>query len=134
MNRIKSVVVALFVLYWITVVLILIADRPVFDQVGGLPRDLLSAEVAEVLVVTALLTLLSVGVVRGWRWTFWLILIAFAAGILRAPAAALELAGVVPRQGPNWYVTLTAVVGLIQFAIAMAMLAGYRRSGIWGEP
>jgi hypothetical protein len=28
---------------------------------------------------------------------------------------------------------LTAVIGLIQFGIALAMLAGYRKSGVWGE-
>jgi hypothetical protein len=132
-NRIKAIVLALFFLYWVTVVLILMAARPVFDQVGGLPRDQLSAEVGVVLVLTALLTLLSFGIVRGWRWTFWLILIVFLAGILRVPIAALALTGKTPQQGPAWYVVLTGVVGLIQFGIALAMLAGYRKSGIWGE-
>ena len=46
----------------------------------------------------------------------------------------LELAGKAASQGPAWYVVLTAVVGLIQFGIALALLVGYRRSGIWGEP
>ena len=27
--------------------------------------------------------LLAIGVLRGWRWTFWLILVAFLAGVLR---------------------------------------------------
>jgi hypothetical protein len=132
-NRIKAVVLALLLLYWVTVVLIMLAARPVFDQVGGLPRNQLPAEVAVVLVLTALLSLLSIGIVRGWRWTFWLILIAFLAGVLRVPIAAFELAGKAPQQGPAWYVVLTAVVGLIQFGIALAMLAGYRKSGVWGE-
>jgi hypothetical protein len=132
-NRIKALVLALFVLYWVAVLLILIAARPVFDQVGGLTRDRLPAEIGVVVVLTALLTLLSVGVVRGWRWTFWLILVAFLAGILRVPIAVFELAGKAPQQGPAWYVLLTAVVGLSQFGIALAMLAGYRQSGVWGE-
>jgi hypothetical protein len=29
-------------------------------------------------------------------------------------------------------VALQAVVGLIQFVIALAMLAGYRKAGVWG--
>ncbi len=132
-NRIKGLVLALFAAYWVAVVVIWIAARPVFDEVGGLSRDQVGAEAAEVLVLTALLTLLSVGVVRGWRWLFWLILIAFLAGILRVPAAALEIAGKLPRQGPVWYVVLTAMVGTIQFVIALAMAAGYRRSGVWGQ-
>jgi hypothetical protein len=132
-NRIKAVVLAFFVLYWVSVLLIWIAARPVFDQVGGLSRDQLPAEVGGVVVLTALFTLLSVGIVRGWRWTFWLILVAFLAGILRVPIAVFELAGKAPQQGPAWFVVLTAVVGLIQFGIALAMLAGYRKSGVWGE-
>lgn len=56
--------------------------------------------------------MLSTGVVRGWRWTFWLILVAFLAGLLRVPASALQLTGNLPAQGPTWYVVLQAVVGL----------------------
>ena len=43
-----------------------------------------------------------------------------------------QLAGIMPRQGPAWYVVLQAVVGLSQFAIALAMLAGCRKTGVWG--
>lgn len=113
--------------------MIWIAARPVFDQVGGLPRDHVRAEAAEVLALSALLMLLAVGIVRGWRWLFWVILIAFLAGILRVPAAALELAGKIPEQGPAWYVVLTAIVGMFQFIIGLAMAAAYRRSGVWGD-
>jgi len=35
-------------------------------------------------------------------------------------------------QGPGWYVLLQLVVGLIQFVIALAMLVGYRKAGVWG--
>ena len=131
-NRLKGLVLALFGSYWVAVIVIWIAARPVFDQVGGLARGQIGAEAAEILALTALLTLLSVGVVRGWRWLFWLILLAFLAGILRVPAATLELAGKIPRQGPPWYIVLIAVVGLIQFVIALTMAASYRRSGVWG--
>jgi hypothetical protein len=31
--------------------------------------------------------LLAVGVLRRWRWTFWLILVAFLAGAVRVPVA-----------------------------------------------
>jgi hypothetical protein len=132
-NRVKAMVLGLFGLYWLAVVLILLADRSILDQVGGVPLHQLSAEVAAVLVLTALLTLLSAAVLRGWRWAFWLILIVFVAGIRTVPVAALELTGRLPRQGPTWYVLFTAVVGLAQFGIALAMLAGWRRSGVWGD-
>jgi hypothetical protein len=47
-------------------------------------------------------------------------------------AAALQLAGYLAPGGPTWYVALQGVIGVVQFAIAVAMLAGYRRCGIWG--
>jgi hypothetical protein len=115
------------------VVVILVAARPTFDQVGGLNGDQRPAEIAAVLVLTALLTLLSTGVVRGWRWTFWLIQIVFLAGILRLPVAVLEVSGKVSSQGPTWFVVFTAVVGLTQFSIGLAMLAVHRKSALWGE-
>jgi hypothetical protein len=71
-------------------------------------------------------------VVRTWWWTFWLILVAYLAGIERVPVFALQLAGVVPIQGLAWYAVLQAVVGLIQFVITLALLADYRRAGVWG--
>jgi hypothetical protein len=136
MNRTKALVLALFAVYWVIVVVLLAAARDVYD--GQLPQAVrLSghqrpAELGPLLVLTALFAVLSTGVIRSWRWTFWLILVVFLAGILRVPAAALQLAGILPSQGPAWYVVLQAVVGLSQFGIALAMLAGYRKTGVWG--
>ncbi len=132
-NPIKALVLALFAVYWVIVVVILVAAPEVFDQTVRLHGRQWPAEIGALLVLTALFGLLSTGVIRSWRWTFWLILVAFMAGILRVPISGLELAGIVPGQGPAWYVSLQAVVGLIQFVIALAMLAGYRRVGVWGE-
>ena len=134
MNRIKALVLSLFATYWVLVVLILVFARDVFDQVGRLRGDQRTAEIAEVLVLTALLAFLSTGVVRAWRWTFWVIMAAFFAGLLRVPASVMQLAGDIPAQGPPWYVVLQAIVGLTQFVIALLMLAGYRKAGIWGSP
>jgi hypothetical protein len=130
-NRTKAIVLALLASYWVAALMIWIVARPVFDQVGGLPGAQVGGEAAEVLALTVLIGGLCVGVLRGWRWLFWLILIAFLAGILRVPAAALELAGKIPQQGPAWYVVFTATVGMIQFVTALAMATGYRRSGVW---
>ena len=132
-NRTKALVLVLFALYWLAVALILVADRPVFDQVGGLPIHGLPADIGAFLVLTALLALLSAGVVRGWRWTFWLILVVFVLGIRTVPVAVLDLTGRLPQQGPTWYVLFTVVVGLAQLGIGVAMLAGWRRSGVWGR-
>ncbi|HSR22286.1 MAG TPA: hypothetical protein VLW53_01965 [Candidatus Eisenbacteria bacterium] len=90
------------------------------------------AEAAFLVAILALIGLLVVGVVRRWRWMFWLVLVAFLAGLLRVPAALLGLAGILPSNGPAWYVLLQAGVGIVQFAIGLAMLSGYRRAGVWG--
>lgn len=137
MNRTKAFVLALFAGYWVFVVVLLVAAHDFYDsqlpQAVRLPgNNERPVEIGTLLVLTALFAVLSTGVIRGWRWTFWLILIVFLVGIVRVPAAALQLAGTVPRQGPAWYVVLQAVVGLIQFVIALAMLVGYRMAGVWG--
>ncbi len=135
-NRTKALVLALFAVYWVTVVVILVVARDVYDsllpQALRLSGNLRPAEIGTLLALTALFAVLSTGIIRGWRWTFWLILIVFLAGILRVPASALQLAGIVPIQSPAWYVVFQAVVGSIQFGIALAMLAGYRKAGVWG--
>ncbi len=104
-NGIKAAVLALFALYWVAVVVILVFARSVFDQVARLTSNQRPAEVGEVLVLTPLFALLSTGIVRGWRWTLWLILVAFQAGILRVPIVVLELAGKTASQGRfgTWY-------------------------------
>jgi hypothetical protein len=136
MNRTKALVLAQFAGYWVIVVVILAAAPDVYDsqllQAVSLPGSQRPAEIGALLILTALLSVLSTGVIRGWRWLFWLILIAFLAGILHVLVSALQLAGIVPSQDPAWYVLLQAVVGLIQFVTALAMLAGYRKTGVWG--
>ena len=82
--------------------------------------------------LAAFIALLAVGLLRRWRWIFWLILVAFLAGGLRVPVAGLQLTGVLPAPGPTWYVVFQGLLGIVQFMIGLAMVAGYRRAGIWG--
>ena len=70
--------------------------------------------------------------VRRWRWTFWLVLVAFLFGVLRVPVAILQLTEVLNADGPTWYVAFQGLLGALQFAIGLAMVGGYRRAGIWG--
>jgi len=79
-----------------------------------------------------LIAVLVIGIVRRWRWAFWLIMVAFLFGVLRLPASALQLAGLMPATGPNWYEALQGIIGLVQFLIALAMFSGYRKAGVWG--
>lgn len=78
------------------------------------------------------LAVLGCGVVRRWRWLFWVLLVAFAAGLARVPVAVLQLTGQMAPEGPDWYIVLQGVIGLVQAGLAYAMFAGHRRSGPWG--
>ncbi|HEX3605247.1 MAG TPA: hypothetical protein VH134_04950 [Candidatus Dormibacteraeota bacterium] len=133
-NRTQAAVLAFFVLAWLTLVSILVAAPETVN--GALRLSPGGGGRAAGLVVTAGLTafiaLLGVGVVRRWRWMFWLVLAAFLAGLLRVPASALQLAGILPSNGPTWYALLQGAIGILQFVIGLAMLAGLRRGGPWG--
>ena len=117
----------------ISLLVILAAAPEVYDQALRLPTGNRAVEIAVLAALIGFVTLLGVGVVRRWRWTFWLVLVAFLAGVLRVPVAVLQLAGVLEADGPRWYVTFQGLLGVLQFAIGLAMVAGYRRAGIWGE-
>jgi len=132
-NRSQALVLGFFGAVWIALLLILAFAPGVYVDVLHPPAHARTmVEIGFVTFVTALIAILVVGVLRRWRWAFWLIVVAFLAGLLRAPASVLELAGLVPAGGPIWYVLLQGGIGVAQFAIALAMLRGYRRSGPWG--
>ena len=84
------------------------------------------------MALSALIATLVVGVIRRWRWAFWLILVAFLFGVLRLPASTLQFVGLIPATGPTWYEVLQGAIGVVQFLIALAMFAGYRKAGVWG--
>ena len=133
-NRTQALVLGFFVLLWAGLVAILAAAPAVYDQALRLPPgEHRPAELAFLVALSAFIALLGIGVLRRWRWTFWLIMVAFLFGVLRVPASLLELTEVLPAAGPTWYVLVQALIGLLQFAIGLAMLVGYRRAGIWGE-
>lgn len=132
-NRIQALVLGFFVVVWVSLIVILAAAPDVYDEALRLPADRVRpAEIIFLAALSALIALLAVGVLRRWRWTFWLILVAFLFGVLRVPVAILQLTGVLDATTPSWYVALQGLIGLAQLAIALAMLVGYRRSGVWG--
>ena len=123
----------LLLVVWIGVVAILVAAPEVYDRsLGLLPGNRRLVELAFLGALSAFIALLAAGVLRRWRWTFWLITIAFLLGVLRVPASVLQLTGVLEADGPAWYVALQAVIGAAQVAIGVALLVGYRRAGVWG--
>ena len=133
MNRVKTLVLAFFAAYWVIVMALLLGARPLYDEILQLSGNQARAEIPSFVVLTALFGILSTGVIRGWRWTFWLILVVFMAGLLRAVYAVLQVARVVPPRVPAWYVVLPGLIGLVQFGIAVVMLAAYRKTDGWGR-
>ena len=112
-----------------------LVDPEIYDNAMKLPAGRhRAADVAFLGAISVFIAVLCVGVLRRWRWTFWLILVAFLiGGALRIPASFLELAGVSAPTGPAWYVVFQALLGLVQVAIGLLMLAEYRRAGPWGR-
>jgi hypothetical protein len=131
-NRTQALVLGFLLLVWASLLAILAAAPEVYDQALRLPDGDRTARIAFLTALTSLLALLAVGVVRRWRWTFWLMLVAFLFGVLRVPVAILQLTGVLAASGPTWYVVFQGLLGVLQFAIGLVMVAGYRRAGVWG--
>jgi hypothetical protein len=126
-------VLGFFVVVWIALVAILVLSPEVYARtLRPAPGDIKTIEVVFLVALSTLIATLVVGVIRRWRWAFWLILVAFLFGVLRLPASALQLVGVMPSTGPTWYELLQGAIGGVQFLIALAMLVGYRKAGVWG--
>jgi hypothetical protein len=133
-NRVQALVLGFLLMAWISLVVILVAAPEVYERrLRSLPGAQRVVEIVFVVALTAFIVLLSIGVLRRWRWMFWLILIAFLFGVLRIPVAVLQISGQMRPDGPLWYVILQGVIGLVQVLIALAMILGYRRSGVWGS-
>ena len=131
-NRTQALVLGFFLVVWVSLLVILVAAPEVFDQALRLPSGHRVVELAVLAGLSGFIGLLAVGVVRRWRWTFWLILIAFLFGVLRVPAALLQFTGILATNTPGWYVAFQALLGVVQFAIGLVMVVGYRRAGAWG--
>jgi hypothetical protein len=131
-SRTQALVLWFLVVAWLSVIVILVTAPDVYDQALPALGHRRAIEIVFLILLSAFLGVLGVGVRRGWRWLFWLILIAFGLGLIRLPVAVLQLLGMLAPAGPAWYVVLQGVIGVIQFVIALIMLADYRRAGIWG--
>jgi hypothetical protein len=135
LNRTQGLVLGFFVFAWAALLVILAVAPGVYSKALRLPSgDGRPWALAFLVALSIFLLVLGVGVVKRWRWTFWLILVAFVlGGLLRVPVSALQLVGVLPALSSDWYALLQAFLGVVQFAIGLAMLAGYRRPGVMGK-
>ncbi|MDQ6643511.1 MAG: hypothetical protein M3Y76_03600 [Chloroflexota bacterium] len=81
--------------------------------------------------ILVFIAILIIGVIRHWRWLFWLILSAFGFSILQIPATILQLTGVIPDNLPVWYSLYRMGIALFQAVIAVWMVQIYRQYGVW---
>jgi hypothetical protein len=133
-NRVQALALGFLLMAWISLIAILAAAPEVYEQrLRSLPGPQRIVDIVFVVALTGFIVLVSIGVLRRWRWMFWLILIAFLFGVLRIPVAVLQLSGYMAADGPPWYVIMQGVIGVVQVLIALSMIFGYRRSGVWGS-
>lgn len=133
-NRTQGLVLGFGLAAWVSLVVILVTAPEIYDRSLPDVGHPTAVAVVFVLLLSAFLGLVGTGVVRRWRWIFWLVLVAFLAGLIRVPVAVLQLSGRMAPTGPAWYVVYQGVIGVVQFAIALVMLVDYRRWGVWGAP
>jgi len=127
-SGVQWAVIAFFGSVWLALAIILVAAPEIYGlTAAGVAPGLFFAG------ISLLIAVCGIGTARRWRWLFWLIVVAFLAGALRILASVGALAGLVPLNGPAWYVALQGLIGVVQLAIGIAMLRSYRRVGIWGR-
>jgi hypothetical protein len=132
-NRTQTLVLGFFLVVLVSVLAIRVAAPEVFDQALRLRSGGRRLEIIFLAALIAVIVLLAIGVFLRWRWTFWLITVAFLSGVLRVPAVILQLMGFLAADVPTWYLLFQGFLGLVQFAIGVAMVAGYRKAGVWGS-
>ena len=125
----QRVVAGFFISVWVLLIGLRIAAADTIHAALGIDEPAESIFIAAISVLSAVIL---VGIVRRWRWLFWLVLLAFLGGAIRVPASALELGGVISSTRPSWYVALQGGIGVAQVIVAILMVRRYRRAGIWG--
>jgi hypothetical protein len=112
-NRTQKLVLAFLWLAWAAAITIVAAAPQVYaPTLRRAPVSLRAAEALFVIALSGLIGVISIGVVRRWRWVFWVILAVFFLGVLRVPVAALQLTGRIAAADPTWYVVVQAVAGV----------------------
>src|SRR6266566_1362366 len=127
--------IAFFMLAALSLMVVYLADPAIYAQSLSLtssPADRYPVPVTLFLVgVLVLITLLSFGVVRHWRWVFWLMLVAFAGSALQIPVTLLQIADVLSSSDPLWYGLFRMGGAVVELALAVWMIHIYRYEGIW---
>ena len=132
-----SLLLAFFLLAALVLIVVYAAAPSIYTQTLLLQPSVAARYPFPVtLLLVAILVLIAVvmiGVLRHWRWLYWLLLIAFAAMIPDIPATILQLTGVVPSLFPLWYSLCRMGVAMLSVGIAICMVQIYRHHGVWAR-
>jgi len=135
-QRLSAVIIAFFVLAALSALAVYLADPTIYTKVLMLESTTVDRyPLPATLFLIALLifiTVLIVGVLRDWRWLFWLLLVANSFSILEVPATILQLNGVIPNPYPVWYSLYRMSIAVLQVGIAIWMIRIYYQYGVWG--
>jgi cell division protein FtsW (lipid II flippase) len=133
--RLERAMIAFFVLAALSLLVVYVADPSIYAQslsLASSPADRYPVPVTLFLVgILAMIALLILGVMRHWRWVFWLMLVAFAGSALHIPVTLVQIAGVLPTADPLWYDLFRMGVAVVELALAVWMIHIYRHQGVW---
>jgi hypothetical protein len=135
-KRLETVLIAFFVLAALSVLAVYFADPSIYTktlllQSSAADRYPLPATLFLVALL-AFITILNIGILKHWRWLFWLLLIANGFSILEVPETILQLTGVIADPYPIWYSLYRMGIALLQVGIAIWMMRIYYHYGVWG--
>lgn len=135
-QRLSAALIAFFVLAGLSVLVVYFADPTVYTKVLMLestPSDRYPLPATLFLVaLLVFITVVIIGVMRHWRWLFWLLLVANSFSILEVPATLLQLNGVIADPYPAWYSLYRMGIALIQVGIGIWMIRVLYHDGVWG--
>ena len=136
-RMLQGAIIAFFSLAVITFIVIYLVAPAIYVQTLLLTASSSDARPLAInlffVAIILFVATLGYGVSRGWRWLFWLLLLAFLASVLEIPAGMLQLAGIIPVQQPTWYVVLRMAISVVELALGIWMLRVWRQCGVWAE-
>jgi hypothetical protein len=133
--RLESAIIAFFILAALSLLVVYLAAPAIYAHALALtssPTDRYPVAVTLFLLgILAVIAFLILGVVRHWRWLFWVMLVAFATSALHIPVTLLQMTGVLPSSDPLWYGLLQMGAAVVEVALAVWMIRVYRYEGVW---
>ena len=133
-GRLERAIMAFFILAALSLLTVYVADPAIYQSLSLMPSpaDRYPVPVTLFLVgIFAVIALLILGVVRHWRWLFWLMLVAFSCSALQMPVTLLQIADVLSSSDPLWYGLFRMGVAMVELALAVWMIHIYRHEGVW---